>query len=234
MRSKCIMVAGFPCGGTSCIAGILHNVGVNMGRSAQVPGAKYHEGWISYVYNPKGQYEDDPSVKLSWAILGGSWLYPKVPEVLPERHQRALDELVEDHCKAPLWGLKLPSFSFTGRHFLNAIVPYAEVHLVVVYRDEYVTAEHLSKRHAEDGIRPMAAQSYIGEASRALWRLMGTATHYKVPCTVIHYEDIVGDPPKMVPRLLAEVFKRWDKPTPEQVQKAIDFVDPTLNHAEPR
>ena len=233
MKSKCIMVAGIACGGTSCVAGILHNAGVDMGKSAQVEGATYYDDWISYPENPKAQYEDASAVKISWRILGGAWYYPRVPLVLSGQLADDLTNYVELRCiEEPLWGIKAPSFAFTGPFFLEAMKCYADPRLVIVYRNEYIIAKHITKRFAVDGIRPLGALVHVGDASRALWRLAARATALGIPCYAIHYETIVAEPETVVPNFLEALFTGWSERTPEQIQKAIDFVDPSLNHAE--
>jgi hypothetical protein len=224
------MVAGIACGGTSCVAGILHNAGIDMGQTAEVDGAAYYDGWIAYPENPKAQYEDDAAVKISWRILGGAWYYPKVPATLSKELALDLDNYIQARSREPLWGIKAPSFAFTGSFFLRAMKDHANPRLAVVYRDEYVTAGHIAKRFAVDGIRPLGAYVHVGEASRALWRLTAVATGLGIPCCGVHYEDLVADREEMVPRFLETLLVGWPKRTPEQVQKAIDFVDPSLNH----
>ena len=226
------MVAGFACGGTSCVAGILHNAGVNMGESAQVDDAMYYDGWIAYPENPKGQYEDANSVIVSWNILGGQWYYPRVPDALPARHRRAMLAVMRKRCEASLWGIKAPSLAFTGPFFLEGMLACSEPKLIVVQRDEYVVAKHLAKRFHDFGVRPLGAQAHIGEASRALVRLAGVANTHNIPVIVMQYERLVANPKTMVPALLDAVFDGWPARTPKQVERAIDFVDPSLNHAE--
>lgn len=226
------MVAGIACGGTSCVAGVLHNAGVDMGKSAQVEGATYYDDWISYPENPKAQYEDAPAVKISWRILGGAWYYPVVPTELSGKLALDLANYVQDRCQSPLWGIKAPSFAFTGPFFLEAMKRYADPRLVIVYRNEYIVTRHITKRFAVDGIRPLGALVHVGDASRALWRLAARATALNIPCYAIHYESIVAEPEAVVTNFLKTLFVDWPERTPAQIQKAVDFVDPSLNHAE--
>lgn len=45
MNNKLIFVAGHPSGGTSCVAGILHHLGVNMGEIRLAPGTR---GYVTF------------------------------------------------------------------------------------------------------------------------------------------------------------------------------------------
>lgn len=229
MDVKSIMVAGYACGGTSCVAGMLHNAGVDMGQTAQIEGETYYDGWVSYPENPKAQYEDDPSVVLSWQILRGHWYYPIIPAALTPEQQVLMYEMIVRRCESPLWGLKAPSLAFTGAFFMAAMHQNTDTCLLVVHRDEYVVANHLEKRFRTFGVKPLGALAHVGEVSRALSRLASVAAGHKIPVYSVHYEDIVDNPKGVVTNLLKMVLP--DR-TPEQIQKAIDFVDPSLNHAD--
>jgi len=225
MTSRSIMVSGFACGGTSCVAGILHNAGVNMGQSAQIEGEAYHDGWIAYPENPKGQYEDDRAVVLSWDILGGHWYYPKVANHLTPEQQASMTDLMKERCKSSLWGMKACSFAFTGTFFLNYMLECSEPRLVVVFRDEFVAARHQVKRFSSVGVRPLGAYVHVGEASRALNRLAAAASKHNIPVVGIYYEELAANPEELVPRFLQAVFKGWPERTPEQIQKAVNKAE---------
>ncbi len=230
--SKAIMVAGMACGGTSCVAGILHNAGVDMGISADIEGENYtDDGWIAYKENPRGQYEDDRTVRLSWDILGGYWFYPQVRQELTIEQQERMLKLIGQRNDSSLWGMKAVSFAFTGPWFLQCMHEYADMKLIVVRRDEKTVLKHFLKRFQSHSIRPLGALVHLGEVSRALGRLVGVAGQLGIPAISIEYEDIVGNPEYVVDYLLHTVFDDWDPRTPEQIERAVAFVDPTLNHA---
>ena len=231
MEVKSIMVAGYACGGTSCVAGILHNAGVDMGQTAQIEGETYYDGWVSYPENPKAQYEDDPSVCLSWKILKGHWYYPKVADTLTAEHHTQMEQLIQARCKSPLWGVKAPSLAFTGPFFLQCMDKYTDTKLIIVHRDEYVVADHLEKRFRDFGVKPLGALAHVGEISRALSCLAAIATSRKIHVYAVHYEDLVSKTQNTVTNLLRLVFEDWPERTPEQVQAAIDFVDPSFDHS---
>jgi len=129
--SKQIMVLGMMRGGTSLATGIIHHLGIEVGKEFRSSSEK----------NPRGFFEDKQIFTLNQKILkdmGGSnchnWNPPK--EVKPEVAQSFTDELEALKRKKGIYARKC-GFNFT----LDVYLPYlSNPHLIITYRNPITNA----------------------------------------------------------------------------------------------
>ena len=141
---RCIMVLGTPHSGTSCVAGVLHRLGVNMGGGYFQPGDKN---------NTQGYYEDKRWQQINKDLAANyqNKLYYDViqPETLTTTDAERYETLTAVCEQQPIWGFKNPRGCFLAQF----IWPYLEdVRLVVTERDPEHSArsikEHSRVSHA--------------------------------------------------------------------------------------
>ena len=127
--SKVFLVIGYNRSGTSLVAGLLHKMGVNMGK--RLKGAS--------SANEKGFFENLEFVKLNIRILEdngfdiNAYPNPKQSDVakLKSQYKKEIKELVSRN-KDKLWGWKDPRTFFT----FPLYEPFLEnIHFIVVYRN---------------------------------------------------------------------------------------------------
>lgn len=95
--STCLLVLGVPRSGTSCVAGILHHLGVPM----YAP--DYGDGGVTHPANPKGFFADTEFQAFCYEKYGT--FFPTRPKALTVAERQELGRLIESR-KKPLWGVK--------------------------------------------------------------------------------------------------------------------------------
>jgi hypothetical protein len=211
-----IAILGLPRSGSSCISGILERLGVPMGKS-----------WIRPQRgNPKGYYEDRLMLPIREACGNQvrRWKHPrrnipseKVVQMLLEwREKRSID--------GPIVGGKLPFLlhivpelerAFSGQW--KAIVPDRPI------QDSARSAADAPiwrrRRIGAKGIFPLFVKG-VRQQNIALEQIT-------VPRLRIWFADMMRDPALTVTQLVAFCGL---SPSVEQLQAALNFVDPSLNH----
>ena len=127
--SKAIIVLGMHRSGTSLVANILHELGVNMGKNLLSPNPS----------NPRGYFENRKFVILNHKILalsGGNWTYPP-DKINAEPLKNTIQRLINEE-KTELWGFKDPCNTLT----IEAYIPYLEnPHFIICWRNPFAIAE---------------------------------------------------------------------------------------------
>lgn len=233
--SKCLMIAGYPCGGTSAVAGMFHEIGVSMGKSAQVEGGMYYKDWIAYDWNPKGQYEDDSMVRAEIKLARGNWYKPLIDYgKIPNEIALEMVEVVKNRMTEPLWGMKSPGFWFSGMAWYSVLKRLkVDTRLIVVRRDDWVTVERILNRfQSEMYMSEAGVLNYVGDMNRNLSKLMSVMTRDS-KVMVVDYDALTDPefPPEGILRpLMREILDGWKEVTEEDVQTAAAHLDPNLNH----
>lgn len=174
---KTIVVLGMHRSGTSLVASILRQLGVDMGEDLGVPAED----------NPNGHHEDQAFVKLNAAILqdaGGNWANPPKPaelRVAGHRMQPAIKALISHRTGGgrELWGWKDPRTVLTAplyhRHLTSP-------HYIVVKRDRPDVVDSLIQR---DGL---ADWDWLCEVYDRF--LAAFVQDVNAPVHTIRYEDL--------------------------------------------
>lgn len=115
-----VMVLGMHRSGTSAVAGLLHALGVNMGRHFLEPN----------VGNPRGYWEDLDMLSLNVALLrvaGGNWLEPPLGRDIAIAHQHMAGQMGRlmlakvRHAAGAPWGWKDPRNCLTLHAWHNTM-----------------------------------------------------------------------------------------------------------------
>lgn len=220
--SRCILVMGIPRSGSSCVAGVLHKLGVNMGAGHFQPRDKF---------NPRGYFEDLRWRMLTQQLTGrGYSLKAASLKSVPKGIRQKYHWLARECSRNPLWGIKDPWFCFVpGRAAWNQIRAVGtEVYMVVVNRD--LDASRCSvARH----LRTSYKGQYRG-AKRIVetWKAAMDArvAEFDGKIVEIEYEQLVAMPSVYVPALWAFVSQGLDVEEPGDIDEIIEWVTPKLKH----
>jgi len=220
-----IVVLGLHCGGTSAVAGVLHHLGVFMGRNLLGPGYN----------NPRGHFEDGEFVLLHNEMIE-DWTRPteKRFELLPE-YGRLIEKRAAHHT---LWGVKDPRMVWCFTQFMHYINQIDElVKVFEVLRKPSVAAQSLFFRGGHTPFealdityryhdQKMALRSaWVGNESVLNWMCVSYEDLVEAPCLVIEYmRDVLlqGEPGK--------IWKDWRGIPDSAVRAAARFIDPELCH----
>lgn len=219
--SAVICLTGMHRSGTSAAAGLLHLMGVHLGRETELIGA--------LADNPKGFWEHRGIVELNEEILarrGGSWLYPpqgddKWPQSvqLADLQLRAEEIIGRDFSTRAVWGFKDPRSSLTLA-FWQTLLP--NLKCVVCVRDPWEVIQSLSVR---DYLAP--------EHSLFLWLVYSHSVLDRgrdSPISFVFYEALLEGTVIELRRVWSELgLKQF--PSDDAVARDIDrFVEKDLRH----
>ncbi|HEU5116038.1 MAG TPA: hypothetical protein VFT74_05110 [Isosphaeraceae bacterium] len=212
-----IIVLGGHRSGTSCVAGIIHRLGVPLGEHLLGPG----------VGNPVGHFEDLEFYHLHRLILGENrdpkaWRYPR-PNLDAFRgpYKALVDLRNQTH---PRWAVKDPRLCFTLPLLLESHP--GEVRTVRVHRDPRKSAQSLAAREGDLSLQDAEAiaWSYHRAAQEAaeLAIARGPALH-------LHFDYVIGNPRQAVEEL-ARFLLVPPSEMNDRVQSAVKSINPSLNH----
>jgi hypothetical protein len=219
MLSTCLMVMGVPRSGTSCAAGVLHKLGVDMGAGHFQP-----KDWA----NPRGYFEDMRWRLATQRITGrGYSLKAASLESIGQGQRKIYRQLARQCAQKRLWGMKDPWLCFVAR-FIWPILEQqgVEVRLVATFRPREASIAsvrgHLYKTYRGKGNAEHIIDTWQAGLDRQLTNWSG-AYHY------ILYEDLVADPMPSVRKLADFAYQGIDRVN-GSVEAAARWVTPQLNH----
>ncbi|HEC68495.1 MAG TPA: glycosyltransferase [Candidatus Desulfofervidus auxilii] len=207
---KSIIVLGMHRSGTSMTAGVLHRLGVNMGKNLM------KGNWA----NPLGYFENLEFVRLNDRILqaaGGSWNDPPGREKILAQKEKFSSEIYNliQKEKSEIWGWKDPRTTLTIELFL----PYLEnPYFLICYRNPLSIAESLKRR---DGTSIEFGLKLTGIYNQRIVDFLEKHPHLKK--IYLPYEDIVSYPELWLKKLVNFLGLN---PTNEEFQKALEFIKP--------
>jgi len=209
-NSTCVIVTGVHRGGTSCIAGVLHNLGINMGDDL-LPASSS---------NPKGHFEDRELYELHEYLIG-NWKQPLFSaETIYLRKYR--DLIAKRIQKYTIWGVKDPRLCYLFPILYYLIKELDGEALVVnVQRPIEASVFSLMKRDKvsiEEAYRiTLAYRLQLDQSLSSIYRLD------------LEYNNLVDNPILEIKRLVS--FLGYS-PSRKQIQAAEEFVDRKLRHWE--
>lgn len=159
--------------GSSVVAGILHQLGVNMGTDLMPPSE----------HNPRGYFEDMDFVRLNAAILK-PWGWFSLPDVLERKplFDNKIKRIVQS--REGVWGWKDPRTALTLPLYWEYLTnPY----LVVVDRPHLSCAKSLNAR---DGIPTGLALEFTNRYYRRIYDLV---QRYYCPSIIVRYDHLLRD-----------------------------------------
>lgn len=219
MSSRAVFVLSLPRSGSSCVAGALHRLGIDMGEGHWQP---------TDASNPKGYYED-----LRWQVLNkdlaGHGYSSRLVYSLPDRHREAYRDLFELCSRNPLWGVKAPRMAYVFQHLHPIGNAFCDIRIVVIHRNlEHVTSSLIKHSQVAYGGR----QTLTERRASALVNLWYSAMNQAVdsfggPNLHIRYDHVIESPRKAINGLAQFCFD--GRPMPN-LQEAIRWVDPQMRH----
>ncbi len=173
---SCVIVLGMHRSGSSLVARIFHEWGVNMGEDLMKGDGA----------NPEGFWENWDFVRFNNQLLsaaGGSWNYP----VMINKPNPAAQTIINRN-KAPLWGWKDNRTAFTFR----AYEPYLQgVMFVRVKRDHSAIVKSLKRTHLAMFEEKDKHNGYLEELCGMHERAIDDITQ-GYPTLVVNYDDLKG------------------------------------------
>ncbi len=221
MNSRCLMVLGVPRSGTSCVAGVLHKLGVNMGAGHFQP-----DDWA----NSKGYFEDMRWRLRTQRITGrGYSLKAASIESIGQRQKALYRALARECATQKLWGMKDPWLCFVGR-FLWPILKSqgVEVRMVVTHRPREASIasvrSHLYRTYRGKGNAERIIDTWLDGQARQLSEWAGPVHH-------VDYDALVSDPMPNVQALAEYAYDGIGRVNGD-VYKAARWVSPQMRHHE--
>lgn len=220
MKKLCVAVVGAPRSGTSAVAGLLHHLGVDMGRRLME----------ANVHNPKGFYEDMDFITLHAIACRGvedPWVEPVWPSGTVEQYVHLVRTRTAETREA--WGVKDPRLCMTLPQLATAVRDAgAELKVVVTVRSPHHSVHSLMKLHG--GMSAQRAAELLGRYTYA--RSLNTERWLaQRPENLAHLFQLVYDDLVDHPQLQAERLCKFLGLPPERVTAdAMAWVEPTLRH----
>ena len=225
------MVLGIHRSGASAVAGVLHHLGVYMGKPN--PGAESElppiDGWPTYSSNPRGQFEDGNFCNINRALVGPNW---RNPQLFLDRKGEGFAEAFATNSiltTKPIYGFKDPAACFTWSVWLQVFSEAGhKVKVIIVKRNFSASITSLIKREPvpEQVANHILSQYWINLAEAAEKIVK---SH---PVYAFSYEALLAKTEEEIKKLAAWCFTGLDvQPTSEQMSTAVSHIDPSLNHA---
>lgn len=201
---KIIIILGMQRSGTSCLAGILENSGVNLGNVST-----YN------LFNKKGNRENTKIMKLHDALLqynDGSWDDPPGSITWPDHLKKERDLIIAEYKEYSTWGFKDPRTVLALDGWLEAL---PDVTFAATFRHPYLVAQSLYTR-----------DKFPYEKSYAIWKAYNEKLLFyyeKFNFPLVSYDL----PRKSYKKKIKELMKRLDI---DVKRSAFDFYDKSLKH----
>jgi len=158
--------------------------------------------------NPKGHFEDLPFELLA----------SKEDAIEREHEFRAY---FEERNKSPLWGLKSYQIAFCYKY----VLPYTNCRILSIDRPEEGAIKSSLVKYGH-----FRTREFI-EHIHSLIRLhrKNLIEEYDLPNLNVNFNELTDNPGEMIPKILGFCCEGIDAQGID-IQAAIDFVDPKLNH----
>lgn len=211
---RCVAVLGALRSGTSCTAGVLHNMGVDMGRG-HLQGAN--------AQNPKGHFEDLRWQTVNKRITG---LRYGAEHNDPTESQKLYASIAEKCDGKALWGMKDPRMCITFPFILSVVK--SDVYIVAVHRSFQSSVQSLV-HHSELHYGGRYRMNYK-QAAEVVTELLEcrqqTIDAWTGPLFHVFYEDLLDT---LDVKPLAKFAFDGTGIAPN-IQAGRQFIAPPLNH----
>ena len=206
--STCIFVFGQESSGTSCVAGVLHTMGVHMGNQFPGPNAA----------NPKGHFEDITFVR----SLDGM----RSRDYEPAMQKWVTGRLADNK---PLWGIKCPSLVEVGTNLLRYMDNhFVNINVKVIYVQRPIDCIIKSCQNKRLKSNPEIVAKNVRASFERLKKLIYNHCH-KYPFLSVQYNNMIDRPFDSVARLIDFCFPDGGYDVISCCE-AVRFIDKKLRH----
>lgn len=217
--STCVLVMGRGRSGTSCVAGVLHNMGVNMGERLKE----------ANVNNSMGFFEDLDFLEFHMDLIDEQWENPKI-EMSPEQMAK-YQQLISIKQEQPLWGVKDPLLCFmfpTFEGLCESAIKVIDVHRPIEQSAQSIVSRSHRWREVIDDVgecpiismdEAMLICKRYDEAKDESLKHVSAETLYHVD-----FDQLTKNPKEHVEKI--RLFLNLDV----SIEKAVEFVSPPLKH----
>lgn len=207
-----IIILGMHRSGTSCLTGILQQIGLELGDVVETA-----------PYNKKGNRESLDIMALNDEVLaysGGRWDAPVENIIWTINHQRKRDKIIARYANKSVWGFKDPRTLFTLPFWLEGLGK-SRVHYMGTFRQPLAVAKSLNARQPE-----ISLENGIDLWASYISKFIEYHKKYKFP--VVNFDL---SPNKYLSSVVEAVKEM--KVFPEIPAEDIEFFDSSLRHQSP-
>ena len=212
--STCYAILATPRSGSSVLAGIVHNLGISMGKELMPP----------CEHNEKGFFEDMNFIDIHRVMYGTIPYLFDNPEVRSiEQVKPAYTNLIRKRCSMKVWGIKDPRMVFLLQDFIGNLTKSCRIKIISSARPINKSAESMKKVLKLDQKR---ASEIMGRYEVARLNSLKWAADNGISNMVVNYEDLMNDPKKVI----NEVAQFCEVTDPMKIEAANLTIDKTLWH----
>lgn len=199
------LVVGAPSGGTSCVAGVLHKLGIFMGHKFVDPfppnSCMFEEFAVSEMIK-------------EWTERGGE--HPQFMHAVGAMRTYCLQNQHREH-----FGFKYPDLATRSALVWHGF-GQMKMRVVYVHRNFEDVHDSILRRWGDTKRKGWIA---MGSAcmARALWRDIDAESYH-----VVDYDELVKNPPERVQDIVKMLQQHGHSPTVAQIMDATDWVIPRL------
>lgn len=220
-NSRCVVVLALPRSGSSCVAGALHRLGVDLGEGFLQPADES---------NARGYFED-----MRWGsvnkALAGRYYTINEPSWLPDRARKSYMSVLRTCLNKPIWGMKSPRLCQVLHLILPMLEGVCDVRLVHVCRDWDTNVASL-QQHSETAYRGRLRMTRDeAEALLLKWQaaLERQLAGFGGPILEVSYDDLIDGPVSELKKLESFCFEGIMKLS-AGVEDAEAWLSPLLRH----
>lgn len=211
--ATCFLVLGTPRSGTSCIAGVLHHLGIVMGRELESEDGKPRFDWMDAdQWNPVGYFQDAPLENLQQEIFQ-TFAPDKLPELTEKQTETLVGIIKEREALGVDWGSKTSRMAYLLPRFLEHCS--SDVKLICTSR---VKSESVASWSSRQRLTEAESQVHIDKAADAV----SVAKTFGLPVLNVAFDDLLNDA-DVVPRIAEYCGRRV-------TEAAANHVDAGLRH----
>ncbi len=221
--NRCCIVLGIPRSGSSCVSGVLHKLGIDMGAGHFQPRDDF---------NKRGYFEDLRWRMATQHITGRGYSLKAACIKSVGKQQRQRWRQLARQCKqAPIWGMKDPWLCFVGQ-FIWSILESEGVDARYVVTNRPLkssvdsVARHLKRTYR--GKYKYGAQHIVTTWHNALQDRIAELDRNKV--YHVNYDMLVARPKPEIKRLSAFCYEDTGLSPNGNIDEIAQWVTPKLKH----
>jgi len=202
---RCILVAGLEGSGTSCVAGVLQNLGIHMGNKVYGPTRSNPKGDRGDWYFHRLVHGGDAQTSTEWARI----------------------RMSEGH---DLWGAKSPQMHV---HYpkavegINRMDSSVDIRFVMVHR----SAQSIMDSNYAKRLPANPDRKHIESSVRRGVSKLKDVEKFGFPFLPVDYDKLIESPQSSVLNIADFCYSKLViTPNNDQIQDAVEFVDPSLRH----